>query len=419
MSEPATVVSRVLSNLGNDRRRATNTYLNITPRAGSTGPQQRVMSDVGFFESIQVTYVNASRAHVSFGDADARREPTQIVLVGYGLAEDRRRLESTRPEDRLLRHTASALQSGVEVHPDYPSLIMSGDLRVDTSSVAKTQSVVRAMTSNQGPAPHFIVTRRGDLIVGPSIDGVTTVVPSMRESAIFIAIETMLVMSIEDHSVRRFDRMIEPPLTPAQAATVLTLLNKLRVALGSTVPAQVRDAIDAGRPGIGYVRGTALPSVPMRLFQTSPSALPYEGLTMDYSATTPPTLFSLINAQGTYDLATQVWRPPGTPRVRSGRQEARTAIGQVDTAGAESAYLGAYATIAAEERADAMQSQLRSQVFVQRHRVAHNDAGAAGAEAARVAEVGASSLLPTEVPINSNLHAYDFTTGLWGDNKAV
>lgn len=419
MTEPAAVVAQVLSNLGNDRRRATNAYLNITARAGATVPGRRVMSDVGFFESVQVTYINPARAHVSYGDQDVRRDPTQIVLIGYGLLDDSRRLRSSNPQDRLVRHNASVLRSGVELHPDVPTLVMSGDLRPDTSSTAKTQNVVRAMTSNQGPAPHFIVTRRGDLIIGPSIDGVTTVVPALKDAAIFIAVESMLVMSLEDHAARRFDRLIEAPLTPTQASTLLTLINKLLVAIGSTVPSTFHDAIEAGRAGFGYLRANALDDVPLRLFQQNPPALPLEGLTLNYDASTPATLFGLAASQGTYDLATQVWRPPGTPPTRAGRQEARTAIGEVDTAGAESAYLGAYATIAAEERSDAMQAQLRSQIFVQRHRVAHNDASTAGAEAARVAEVGAGSLLPTEVPANAGLHAYDFTTGLWGDNKAV
>lgn len=419
MTEPAAVVAQVLSNLGNDRRRATNAYLNITARAGSTVPGRRVLSDVGFFEAVQVTYVNPARAHVSYGDADVRRDPTQIVLVGYGLQEDSRRLRSSNPQDRLLRHNASTLRSGVELHPDYPTLVMNGDLRADTSSVAKTQNVVRAMTSNQGPAPHFIVNRRGDLIIGPSIDGVTTVVPALKDSAVFIAVESMLVMTLEDHQARRFDRLIEAPLTPAQASTLLTLINKLLVALSATVPSTFHDVIEAGRAGFGYLRANTLEDVPARLFQQTPPALPVEGLTLNYGASTPATVFTLAAQQGTYDLTTQVWRPPGTPPTRAGRQEARTAIGQVDTAGAESAYMGAYATIAAEERADAMQAQLRSQIFVQRHRVAHNDASNAGAEAARVAEVGSGALLPTEVPVNAGIHAYDFTTGLWGDNKAV
>ena len=413
MTDTASVVSQVLANLGNDRRRLTGTYINSTARRGEGGAVRRVLSDVGFLQAVQVTYVNASRNHVHFDDTSERRSISQIVLVAYGLQEDYKRLASQRPEDRLLRHSASPLQSGVEVSPYGSHFVMSGSLGADTASAAKTQRVVRAMTTNQGPAPHFIVTRKGDVIIGPSIDGETTVLPALRETAIFVAVESALLMPKEDHAEKRYSRIFEAPMPLIQSVTLATLVNKLRVAVGATTPAVF------ATPGLSYAWGDTLPSVQRMLFDSEAPAPVVPGVELDYSQTIQRAFFALVEAQGSYDLATQVWLPAGAPPVRSGREEARTAIGQVDTAGAESAYLGAYATIAAEARADDMQAQVRSQMFVSRHRVVHNDADDASASSAHVAEVGASSLLPTEVPTNVGPHTYDFTTGLWGDNKAV
>lgn len=412
MANPGSVVSQLLSNLGADRRRSTNTYVNATARRGD-GTPRRVLSDVGFLQSTQVTFVNTSRMHVTFNDTEERRAIENLVLVGYGLSDDYKRLVSSRPEDRLVRHNASVLRGGVEHHPDDSGLVMNGDLDAQTSDVTKTQKVVRAMTTDAGPAPHFIVTRKGDLIIGPSIDGETTVVSELRAKAVFIAIESMLVMGKADHAARRFDRIFEAPLTGRQAVTLATLVNKLRVALGTTVPRTF------GSPGLSYRRSIAMADVQETLFQTTKPNLALPGVTLDFSFTTQNSFFELVDAQGSYDLATQVWQNPNTPPIRTGRQEARTAIGQVDTAAAESAYMGAYATIAGEERSDDMQRQVRSQMFVSRHRAGHTESTEILTNAGHVAEVGGAALLPEEVPANAGPHTYDFTTGLWGDNKAV
>jgi len=377
------------------------------------------MSDVGFLQAIQITYVNVAPTNVTYNDTEERRAIKQIVLVAYGLADDYRRLTSTNPNDRLVRHTASNLRGGVEAYAANNALIQSGDLGADSAAAPKTQKVVRAMTTNQGPSPHFVVTRKGDLIVGPSIDGTTSVVPDFQGSAVFIAVEGALLMPREDHAVRRFDRIFEAPYTLIQATTLATLVNKLLVACGATLPRVFNETLTPSDSGFTHRRADVLPDVLQTNFRTTDWELPIPGVTLDYAKSTPSSFFNLVSAQGPYDLATQIWMPANAPPVRAGREEARTAIGQVDTAAAESAYMGAYATIAAEERADEMQRQVRSQIFVQRHRVAHNDADSASSDAASVSEVGSSALLPTEVPANLGPHTYDFTTGLWGDNKAV
>lgn len=392
--------------------------MNVTARAGDGRGGRRVMSQVGFLEAVSVVSVQTDRAHYQFDDTEELRQPKQIVLVGYGLNADYKRLASSLAEDRLLRNSSSPLHSGVAVYPDDSRLLMSGDLSSDTTSRAKTSVVVQAMTGRQGPAPHFVVTRKGGLIIGPSIDATTTVIPALSQSAIFVMVESALVMLRSDHESRRYDRLMEAPMPLIQASTLATLINKLLVAVGSTVSRSVITTVSADASGIVYRRADTLPSVPEALFR-SPPTLPDTTLRLDYATSTPEPFLRYVDAQGSYDLATQVWEPPNAPPTPTGRVEALTAIAQTDTAGAESVYMGAYATLAAEERALDMARTVRSQIFVQRHRTSVQNSEEAGAQAARVAEAGSGSLLPTEVPANVGPHSYDFTTGLWGDNKAV
>jgi hypothetical protein len=125
-------------------------------------------------------------------------------------------------------------------------------------------------------------------------------------------------------------------------------------------------------------------------------------------------LARLVTAEGLYDAATEVFRRD--PPAATGRAEAQAAIGHEDTLGATTLLLGAYADVAAADRSDGMQEVSRRRVFVQRARVAHQE-GDAGAEAAGTA--ANSERLAPVLPLveGSGPHAYNYLTGLWGDES--
>jgi hypothetical protein len=295
---------------------------------------------------------------------------------------------------------------------------MSGALDAETYSAQKTALVVRGLTSTQGPAPHFIVNRRGDIIVGPGIDGETSVLFAYADTGIFIAVESALAIAREDHAARRFDRIVELPLASVQLITLGVLVNKLMTALGSSVPATFYDNLSATAAGFTYGWVDTLEGVSPYNFRQRPKPAPHPALRFDYSTSTGPDFFSsVVLAQGSFNLATDIWRPLAAPRPIAGREEVRAALGSVDTAGAESVYMGNYATLAAGERSSEMQTTQRAQMFVQRMRVSHTGADEAATQAANATETGTSTVLPNEEPANVGPHTYDFATGRWGDNS--
>ena len=88
MTTPAEVLSGALTRLANDRRRRITQYANLAPRPGVSAVPQRLLSDVGFLEAIQFSYINADPAHVTPPDDDDPRDVRQIVLCAYGLQLD-------------------------------------------------------------------------------------------------------------------------------------------------------------------------------------------------------------------------------------------------------------------------------------------------------------------------------------------
>jgi hypothetical protein len=121
-----------------------------------------------------------------------------------------------------------------------------------------------------------------------------------------------------------------------------------------------------------------------------------------------------VAQQGPYELATDIWRPFASPTPASTREEARSAMAQLTTAGEETALMGSYVTVAAGDRSTEMQTVIRRQVFVQRRRVAQQTEENAANQAADAAASTLSTTLPNENVLQTDPHSYDFSTGLWG-----
>jgi hypothetical protein len=407
----ADTLSEALARLANDQRRTAPQYANIQARPGNANTPRRLISDVGFLQARQFAYVAAHQANYLYNNTESPREIRQVVLVPYGLSDDYARITSTRPQDRLVHAVTGSPSGGMSVAPFGSGILMSGGLNNLTYSGPKTANVIRRMTTTAGPAYHFVVNRRGDISVGPGVDARTTAIPDFADLAVFIAVESALVISRQDHEDRRFDRIVELPLTGDQLITLAVLVNKLLVVLGSQFPRQFSETLTNSGTGFTYRTAEPVTGVTLRNFQ----AVPAPGF--DYTLSSAPGFFNLVARQGSFDLATQVWRPLAGPTPVVGREEVRGALSTIDTAGAESVYLGAYATLAAGERSNEMQAVPRTQLFAQRQRVSYRDGRTAAEQSSNVAETGNVAVLPSEVPANYEPHTYDFVTGLWGDRK--
>lgn len=416
MSVASDIVSTALARLANDHRRTSTDYLNISARSGTRTPR-RLMSDVGFLVGCQFSYGNPHRSNFSYDDTEGPRDIKQVVLVGYGALADYNRLTSADRSARLIQDAALSGHGGVSPSPGNNALLVSGALDIDGYARTKTLGVVHGMTTTTGPAPHFIVNRRGDVVVGPGVDAETTYLATYSNAGVFIAVESALVISREDHHNQRYDRIMELPLTPLQLTSLGVLVNKLLVALGSSFPRQFVDGLEPADSGFTYQWRNAhlMPQLHPWNFQDPQPASVIPNSTLNYASTNPATFFEIVDSQGAFDLGTQIWRPLAAPTPVAGREDVRQALDGVDTAGEESAQFGNYVTLAAGERSNEMQATTRSQMFVVRHRVAVGDAdGAAENAATAAAAVDGSTGLPTEVPTGFEPHTYNFHTGQWG-----
>jgi len=415
MSVASDTVSTALARLANDHRRASTNYLNISSRPGTRAPR-RLMSDVGFLAECQFSYGNPHRTNFSYSDTEGPRELKQVVIAGYGLLSDYNRLTSADRSARLVRDVGASGHGGVSPYPANTELLMSGVLDNDTYASQKTRSVLHGMSTTAGPAPHFIINRKGGVVVGPGVDAETTYIAAYSNYGVFIALESALVISREDHHNQRYDRIMEQPLTPLQLTSLGVLVNKLLVALGDSFPREFVDGLDADASGFTYVwsRADLMPQLHPWNFQNPQPASVIPNSNLDYASTSPATFFEIATSQGAFDLGTQIWRPLAAPTPVAGREDVRQALDAVDTAGEESAQIGNYVTLAAGERSNEMQAVTRSQMFVVRHRVAVGDAAGAAENAATAAAAVDSAGLPTEIPTGFEPHTYNFHTGQWG-----
>lgn len=413
MTTPAEVLSGALTRLANDRRRRITQYANAAPRPGSSASPQRLLSDVGFLESVQFSYINANAAHVTPPDDDAPRDIRQFALVAYGLQLDAQRFSAP---NAVIRTARGSGVSGLAAFSGLSSVLVSAELSELTYSAQKNDLVRRYMTQRRnGPAYHFLVDRMGGVTVGPALDYRTSVIPARSEHGVFIGLEGALGITREDFEAGRTSAFFELPYTSLQMLTLTILLAKLFTAYPS-VPRTVSAPSDNTTPALLYYAATPAGPLTPRNFSNG-AWRDVEANGFDYSASDNAALQQALSQEGAFDLATEIFRPLQAPTAIAARDVARTAIGTVDTAGAQALMLGAYTSIAAPERANDMEAQTRRQMFVQRIRTTHSDADEAGSHAAATTE-GGNTLSPTQAAVtNTDPHTYNYATGVWGDGE--
>lgn len=400
---PFDVTSAALTRLANARRRRTTEYANLAPRPGESQTPARLLSDVGFLALAQFSYVNAHPAHLTTSDDDTPRAITHIALVPYGVNQDRVRLTSRARRNRLIGSTRGVLST-----PGVATLFGTADYvapaYLDDISYAqgKTDEAVRSMTSRlPGPAYHALIDRQGGVVIGPALDFKTSAVPSLIDTGITIGLEGALAMRRVDFTANLATAIFELPYTSVQLTSLAILVGKLLTALPS-----IPRAFSRSNPGFNP-RDMTL-NFSSGAWSSSGTPSPFQYATTDDAA-----FFELVDRQGGFDLATDVYQPR-TARAQAARREVQAVIGQVDTTGARAIILGAYTDLASPDRAFDMVQRSRSRTFVQRTSVSHTEADEAGEGAAHVT---AGEVLTRVSPgvLRADAHVYNYTTGLWGD----
>jgi hypothetical protein len=216
-----------------------------------------------------------------------------------------------------------------------------------------------------------------------------------------VALEGALVRRLEGEELR------ELPYRSVQLRALASLVAKLRAAEPDFATAL---AAASGVPGI-YV---AWPELGETVALGNFTGGTWRGGPFDYTASDDPGFFQLVDLDGVYDLATEVFRPANSPPSNTRRALVAAAISRTDTAGRESVYLGAYTDIAARDRNEEMGAATRREFFVGRARTTHRD-GMAGI--VRAAEVHATAPTAPAPVQNSDPLMFDFSTGFFGDGK--
>jgi hypothetical protein len=400
-----------LSRRSNDQRRTVTQYANLEPRVGNTGTPPRLLSDIGFQETIQFSYLNAHPAHVIPPDDEEPRTIRQIVVCAYGLELDRRRFTSR--QNRTIR-TQRQAPHGVAPHPDDANVLVSAELDDFTNSAEKQAVTPQNMTTRgAGPAYHFLIDRLGNISVGPALDYKTTTIPARHDDAIFVGLEGALGILRADYLRGLVREYFELPYTDPQIDTLVVLLAKLYVAF----PEIRRNFDNTATPGVlatVYTAGQTLAVDKLLNFSNgawrNQTKSPFQ-----YYRTDDEPMLVQIDTEGSYDLATEIFRTAEAPRALAARDEARVAIGQLDTAGQTAIAMGAYLRLAAPERSSDMQGQSRRELFVSRERMAHSEAAQTGVRAATTNR-GAQTVTPIFPQVsNFEPHVYDYSRGVWGD----
>lgn len=401
---PADAVSQALSRLAADTRRQTAYYGNVRGLPGSSARPRRLLSDFGFPDNRSFSYVVPATALVV--PHDPPRPVSTVTVHPYGLDSDLRRLTSRRPADRRVHTSGGDAVGGVRPLADNADVYVSAALEDDTYAPAKTARLLNNLTSARvGPAYHFIISRRGDIIVGAVLDHETTASAEDGDVTVDVALEGAFALRRADHEANRYDRaLIELPYTPLQVLVLSVLIAKLRTAY-PTVPAALGT-------GIRYDwRGDLYRLAPQLNFSSGA----WRGVSpFDHSLSDDPAFSHNLTTVAPFDLATQVFLTDQTPPPVATRSVAQTAISTADTAGEQSVLLANYATLAGPERANAMQSAPRVRFFVERINAASRDADNASGSSADTAAAGQRNpLTPAASPDAST---YDFQTGRWSDD---
>lgn len=398
MTTPEETLSAAITSLASDRRRAAAYYGNLAPVPGARRIPQRFLSDAGFPMSTQFSYIAPALTHVTRGEGP--RTIRTLAIHPYGLAVDARLLRSSAPEDAVVWDEGSP--TGVRVYPGVDAWVMPGRLSDDTYDAEKTVTLLAAMTNAAvGPAYHAVIDRRGNVIVGAALDDTTHPAGIATEGVINVALEGALVRRLEGEELR------ELPYRSVQLRALASLVAKLRAAEPDFATAL---AAASGVPGI-YV---AWPELGETVALGNFTGGTWRGGPFDYTASDDPGFFQLVDLDGVYDLATEVFRPANSPPSNTRRALVAAAISRTDTAGRESVYLGAYTDIAARDRNEEMGAATRREFFVGRARTTHRDGMAGTVRAAEVHATAPTAPAPVQ---NSDPLMFDFSTGFFGDGK--
>lgn len=357
-------------------------YLNR--RGHTAGRPGAWLSEIGFLASAPFAYAEADDTNLLPAPGEPR-SITRVEIQLYGAARDYQRLTSTLAVDQVERSTRAPGQAGVAPYPGVPGYLGAGDLGSDTSVAEKTAWLLGAMrTVNSGTAYHAVITRAGAVYVTAPLD---------RPVLVGDAPDTSVAVAVEGACYRPRDgaSAVDAPLTEAQLTSLAVLVAK----------------VHAAHPGITLAWGEGL-----RFSGGTEGPVSGTEPWFTRSADARTAFLARVEREGAYDVATEVFlRNPPPP---SRRAEAQVAIGHVDTAGESSLLLGAYAEIAAEDRAASMQENPRTRYFVARARAAHREADASAEAAARAASAPALATPPAPAT-NTGPFVYDYATGRWGD----
>ncbi len=404
---PDPTFRQIFTGLARRRRNVVATASNsIRPTATRSG--MRLFSDIGFRSDVAVTYLVPAGAHVT--EASEPRTITTINFHVYGVDYDRRGLVAPGAEARRVFTAPEDGRTGAAGLPSFASYVINADQAPSTISAERTRRLVLAMTSPQsGPAYHATVTRSGAVIFAVPMDDLVHADPTNAETSYDIAVEGALALGRTEQRSGNFDHFLELPLTPLQLDSLAVLVAKLK----------------AAQPGIAL----AFSDTGLRYrFPDVPGGEPYNftsrewtdrlGSPFDHTESDVEAFLTRVASVGSFDLATEVFRPSGAPDPGpSLRELARTAMGSRDTLGAASPRLALYATLAGEERAEDMRTAPRSHVFIQRAQAAHAEAETHDGDAATST---AADTLDDDAPpqvANATVNAYNFVTGFWGDGS--
>lgn len=405
MTTPLETLTRVLTNAAAVTRRTVAYYGNLQAAGGSSRRPRRLLSEVGFPRSSPFSYVVPSPSHVVRGED--QRPCDRVTICPYGAEEDHRRLTSTRPEDRVV--TTASGDAGVRVYAGNSGYYVHAALAPDTSSPGKTLRLVQSLLARTGgPAYHVVIARNGAVYVCAALDDETRAAGRRAHTSVDVAIETALAVRVEDHVARRFDRVVELPLTDAQLACLAVVVGKVRTGY----PAFRLGRVGADEDGAGIAYRWVLAAVAAMNF----SGGAWRGVSpFDHAESDHERFVQRVDALGAYDLATEVFRSEAAPPPSGARGAAQAAVAQVATVGARVVAMGAYAVVAGRARAEELASQSRLRLFVDRIAVAHRDAHDASAAAGHVASAASH---PPPAATGVEPHTFDFTGGLWGDGKS-
>ena len=387
MSDPVEVLGNALAARGNDRRARAAVYLNRRARPG--GRSGAWLSEVGFYADRPFAYAAADASNLLPAE-DEPRQVTRIEIHLYGAARDYARLTSALAVDRAVRSTRAQGQSGRAPYPEVPDYLGAADLLDDTSVPEKTEALLgRMRTAGSGVAYHAVVTRAGAVYIPAPLDRacVTGDAPDVNaEVVVAVAIEGACYMP------RDGTTPVDAPLTEAQMRSLAVVIAKVHAAHTGVSLAW----------GSGLRASAGIEGVASGVTQTW----------LERTESARADILARVTREGAYDVASEVFLRNTPPPSR--RAEAQAALGTTDTLGRAALLLGAYADVAADDRAAAMQEPVRTRFFVERARAAHREAADAGAEAAHVAQAPTLAAPPPPATATAPF-VYDYLTGRWGD----